>query len=242
MKTTLTRLSAVLIASALSMAASGALAQTAKPAAKAAKPAAAKAKGGKDKIQTKEELRACMMLKESNIARTADLEKRNEVNRQQKADIMKAPESVAAAAKADVEAKLAIVKEADALVKENAKAISDWNERMAEFEKNSKEMRNADRRRQVLKEERYALKAKDDKLVADRAVKITAYEAAVAAANDGIAARAKAAEDWNKSNDALADEEDRLAEARDKWMAECANRRFLDDDEKEIKAEMKAGK
>ncbi|UUZ50325.1 hypothetical protein LP420_10625 [Massilia sp. B-10] len=183
-----------------------------------------------------------MMLKESNIARTADLEKRNEENRKQKADIMKAPETVAASAKADVEAKLAIVKEADALVKENSKAISDWNERMADFEKNSKEMRNADHGCQVLKDERYALKAKDDKLVADRATKITAYEAAVTAANEGIVARAKAAEEWNKSNDALADEEDRLAEARDKWMADCANRRFLDDDEKEIKAEMKAGK
>lgn len=241
MKTTMTRLSAVLIASALSMAASGALAQTAKPAAKAAKPAAGK-KTGADKLQTKEELRACMMLKESNIARTADLEKRNEENRKQKAAIMQSPETAAAAAKADVDAKLASVREADNLVKENAKAINDWNERMADFDKNSKEMRNADRRRQVLKDERYALKAKDDKLVADRAAKIAEYEASVSAANEQIAARAKVAADWNKSNDALADEEDRLAEARDKWMAECAKRRYLDDDEKEIKAEMKAGK
>src|SRR4051812_23518989 len=99
MKTTMTRLSAVLIASALSMAASGALAQTAKPAAKAAKPAAGKAKSGTDKIQTKEELRACMMLKESNIARTAELEKRNEENRAKKTAIMQSPESAAAAAK-----------------------------------------------------------------------------------------------------------------------------------------------
>ncbi|HEU4777964.1 MAG TPA: hypothetical protein VFS95_14180, partial [Telluria sp.] len=102
MKTTLTRLSAVLIASALSMTASGALAQTAKPAPKAAKPAPTKAKSGSDKLQTKEELRACMMLKESNIARTADLEKRNEENRAQKAVLMQSPEAAAAAAKADV--------------------------------------------------------------------------------------------------------------------------------------------
>src|SRR6202007_2372630 len=153
-------------------------------------------------------------------------------------ELMKSPEEASAAAKADVDAKLADVKAGDALVRENSKAISDWNERMADFEKNSKEMRNADRRRQVLKDERYALKAKDDKLVAERGEKIKIYEASVAAANEKIAERAKAGAAWNKSNDALADEEDRLAEARDKWMADCANRRFLDDDEKEIRAEM----
>ncbi|SHH21675.1 hypothetical protein [Massilia sp. CF038] len=235
MKTTLHRLSAVLIAAALSTTASVTLAQSAKPAAKSAK-------AGKDKLQTKEELRACMLLREDNLARAADLEKRNEESLKKKALLAQSPETGVAAAKAEVEVKLAEVRAADALVKENSEAVASWNERMADFEKNSKDMRNADRRRQVLKDERYALKAKDEKLVADRALKVTAYEASVAAANEKIANGGRAAEEWNKNNDALADEQDRLSDARDKWHAECANRRFIDTDEAEIKKEMKARK
>lgn len=190
---------------------------------------------GADKLMSRDELRACMKLKESNIARTTEIEQRNEQNRKEKQELLQAPDN-AQAVRANVELRLEAVKQADALVREHGKAVEDWNERMAEFEKKSKDMRNERQRRQTMKDERYELKAKDEKLISDRAEKIAAYERAVTEANEKINQRAKLNEAWNKRNQELADDEDKLVEARDKWMTECSRRRYLEDDEKLIKA------
>lgn len=244
MKTTINRLSAVLIASALSLAATQAMAQT--PPAKApAKPAAKAKPTGKDKLQTKEELRACMMLKESNNARTTELDAKAEQMRKEKQELLKAPPPQdLTAEKAAVEAKLNEFKAADAAVGENTKVINAWNDRLADFEQRSKIMANAERERKKLMSEREGLKVKEEKLVAERAVKHAAYEEAVTAINAKITsgATSNANADWNKRNNALADEQERLSADRDRWLADCGNRRFIDDDEREIRKEMKAGK
>lgn len=226
------RLSYTLIAAALACGSCSALAQAS---ATKAVPAKGKPKAGPDKIMSKEELRACMALKDGNNKQAAELELRNEQNRKEKQAIQQSPDS-AKADRAGIDANLAAVKQADALVRENGQAIQAWNDKMADFDKNSKDMRNADRRRQVLKQERFELTANDKKLVAERAEKITAYERSVAEYNAKIGDSGKAAEEWNKRNDALADDGERLSAARDKWLAECSNRRFREDDEVAIKA------
>jgi len=230
MKTSINRLSAVLIASALSLAALPAMAQT--PAKQSVKK-----QGKNDKLQTKEELRACIDLKASNNARINELDKLAEENRKEKQALLNAPKDTGAAdAKADVDAKLAIFKESDAAVAANTAALKDWEARMAEFEQRSKIMSNAERARKKMGEEREALMTKEKGLVADRDAKYKVYEASVAAANATIAKGGNANAEWNKKNAALAAEQEKLQASRDKWLAECANRRFLDDDEKEIKA------
>lgn len=241
MKTSINRLSALLIASSLALASAHTLAQA--PASTAAKAQAAtkapsanaKRRNANDKVMSRDELRACMKLKDSNVARTAEIEQRNEQNRKEKEALLAAPQA-APADRADIDAKLELVKQADALVRENGKAIEAWNARNAEFAEKSKEMRNAARRGQVLREEQFKLKAENEKLVADRAAKVVVYEKAVTDYNAQIGKRSNGNEEWNKKNAQLAADEDLLVAARDKWMAECSDRRFREDDEIAIRA------
>jgi hypothetical protein len=231
MKTTINRLSAVLIASALSLVATQTVAQTPAP------KQSVKKQGKNDKLQTKEELRACMQLKDANNARIIELDKRAEENRKEKQALLNAPKDTGAAdAKAEVESTLAVFKAADALVAANTAALKDWEARKDDFEERSKIMANADRAKKKLMEERDALKAKEAGLVADRDQKYKLYEASVNKANESIGSRGNANADWNKKNAALVEEQEKLQASRDKWFAECANRRFIDTDEKEIKA------
>lgn len=245
MNTKLHRILTLAIASTLSLG-SHAMAQsqpTKAPAAKTpAKPVKAlpstdegKRRGKGDRIMTRDELRACMTLKESNERSTAELDRRRTAIDKERAELANAPDS-STAIRAAVDEKLKAVQQADAAFGEHAKAIEDWNERMADFEKRSKDMRNADRRRQVLKQEQFALKANGDKLQAERDAKVAAYEASVKEANEKIAQGADRNSDWNKRNDQLTDDEQDLLDSRRKWASECGDRRFREEDEIAIKA------
>lgn len=190
---------------------------------------------GKDKLMTLDELRTCMKLRESNIASAYDIEKRNEQNHNEKQALLNASDG-SKESRAEVDALLEAVKQADTLVREHGKAIEDWNERSVEFEKKAKDMRNERQRRQRLKDERIELKEVDEKLIADRTAKVALYERAVDEVNKKINQRSKLNEAWNKRNEQLADDQDKLVESRNKWTVECSRRRFLEEDEKAIKA------
>lgn len=236
MNRTLNHVSALLISSALALASSHVSAQA--PAQKKDPAASAKTKArttGTDKLMTLEELRVCMKLQDSNNALTLEIEQRNEQNSKERLDLLNAPDS-AQMTRAEVDAQLEAVKQADVAVREHGKAVEEWNEKAAEFEKKAKDMRNERQRRAVLKQERIDLKKIDDKLIADRTEKIALYERSVTQANEKITQRAKLNEAWNKRNEQLADDRDKLLESRARYMAECASRRFLEDDEKLIKA------
>ena len=164
--------------------------------------------------------------------------------RRERAELINAPAPVSADPKVEVEPFLKAAQDADAKVREHAKAVQEWNDRMAEFEAKSKDMRNADRRRTVLKQEQLALKASEGPLVATQRDAIAAYERAVADYNKKIESGRGAGgadvntrnADWNKRNAELVQVEDRLNAARRKWTSECGNRRFREDDETAIKA------
>lgn len=229
-------------AAALSLGALPAMAQSQPAKASSAKAVKAlpstdegKRRGKGDIILSKEELRACMALKASNDKGGLEMERRRVELDKERDELANAPDS-GDAARAAVAEKLNAVKEADAALDAHAKAVEDWNERMADFEKRSKDMRNADRRRQVLKQEQFALKANEEKLMAERKEKVAVYEAAVKDANDKIAQGGKRNADWNARNEQLADAEQDLLDARHKWASECGDRRFREEDEIAIKA------
>lgn len=209
------------------------------PAAKPAKPLPAtddaKRRGKGDRIMTKDELRACMRLKESNDSGMTDMERRRTALDKEREELANAPDS-SAAIRAVPDQKLAELKQADASYAAHGKAIQDWNDRMAEFEARAKDMRNADRRREVLRQEHLALKATEAKLLAERNDKVAAYEASVKEANDKLAQSPNRNAEWNKRSEALASEEQALLESRRKWATECGDRRFREDDEAAIKA------
>lgn len=211
------------------------------PAARADKAAAlpssdpGKRRGKGDRVMTKDELRACMSLKDRNDRSMAELDGRRTALDKERGALANAPDS-SAALQAVVADKLKAAKEVDATYGVHAKAIQDWNARMAEFEKDGKNQRNAERVHQALVQEQVALKATEEKLLAERKEKITAYEAAVKEANDKIAQGGTRNSDWNKRNEQLALAEQELLDSRRKWASECGDRRFREDDEKAIKA------
>ncbi len=226
----LPRLCAVLIASTLSLTTAHTLAQT-----PAAKPSVKK-QGKADKLQTKEELRACMALRDSNNARIAELDKKAEENSRERQALLNAPKDTGAAdARAQVEADLAVYKAADAKVAENIKLLKDWDVRKEDFDQRSKIMSNADRAKKKLDEERTALMKVQKEVEAEREAKYKVYEAAIAKANAAAGTVGNAAAEWNKKNAALVAEREELQASRDKWLNECGNRRYIDTDETEIK-------
>lgn len=201
-----------------------------------AKPAAAKAAAPKsaDKLMSKDELRACMKMKDDIEARKVDLAKRAEQLKKDR-DLVSQPDPAVAKFRADVEAQLARVREADAAVKANAERVNEWNEKMATFDATKKEMRNADRRANVLRQERVELERETKALEQARSEQVAIYDDLISKAN-GLRGNGDRAAEWNKRNDALADEEDALIDQRANYAADCANRRFREDDEAAIKA------
>ncbi|PWF42504.1 hypothetical protein [Massilia glaciei] len=227
MSKTVNRLSGLLIASALL--------SLANPAAIAQKPGAAKA--GNDKVMTREELRSCMKLKAANLAHVKELNDKLDAHGDEREKLLAAtPVDTGKGLREEAGRQLEIVKAADALVVENSKQIDAWNERMAEFHKNKKDMRQAFRKEQELKAERNVLQAKNDGLIADRTAKVAVYEASVAAANAAIVQTGSGNEEWNKRNKELALEEAQLKASRQRYTDDCASRRFREDDEKAINA------
>lgn len=217
----------MILATAVALAGSHALAQA--PAKKA------------DKIMTKDELRACMTLDRDNERRTDEIEKRHEVLSRERDELEKIKDDTGPQ-RAEIDKLLEEVKQADAKVGENAAGIEDWNNRMAEFTKRKKDMRNAARREQVLKQERLKLEAANEQVLAERGARIAAYEKAVEALNQHTAQRGGASVEWNKRYEALRVEEAELNKSKDKWTAECSNRRFRENDELAIKKELAAKK
>lgn len=226
--------SAVGMACAVCLAGPAAAQAPAKPAAAktaAAKPAAAKPV---DNLLSKEELRACMKQKADIDARKADIAQRSEQLKKDR-ELVSQPDPAIVKMRADVDAQLARVREADAAVKANAELVNDWNERMATFEATKKEMRNADRRGNVLRQERIELERETKRLEQARSEQVAIYDDLINKAN-GMRGGEDRAAAWNKRNDALADEADALIDVQANYSADCANRRFREDDEAAIKA------
>lgn len=187
-----------------------------------------------DKLMSKEELRACMKQKDDIEARKVDLAKRAEQLKKDR-ELVSQPDPAMVKMRADLDTQLTRVREADMAVKANAERVNDWNERMATFEANKKEMRNADRRANVLKQERGELERETAKLNEARATQVAIYDDMINKANAARGVDDRAAQ-WNKRNDALINDEDALIDLRASYSADCANRRFREDDEAAIKA------
>lgn len=242
MTITLSRLASLVLACALPLGAAHAAGQsgTAAPAKGAAVKSGpvnddAKRRGKGDRLLTRDELRACMRLKEGNDAGTAEIARRQDALDKEREALASAP-APGGDARALVDERLKAVQQADAAYAAYGKTVEDWNARMAEFEARAKDMRNADRRRTVLKQEQAELKTTEQKLVTERNAAIAAYEASVKDANAKLAQGSGGNAAWNKKSEALAADEKALLASRGKWTTECGQRRFREDDETAIKA------
>jgi chromosome segregation ATPase len=184
-------------------------------------------------VMSKDELRACMKLNADTKA---------------KAQLLEAPVATLAADRQkidDAKAEIAVIRQevdkhkdafqtANDAVKSSTSRIDAWSAELKELE--ASPMKSAERRKKELLLERNELASKEKALIVQRDSEYKLYEAAVARFNErgkGLDAQVL---DWNQRNKSLASELDRVTDMREEYAADCANRRFREDDETAIKS------
>jgi chromosome segregation ATPase len=204
-----------------------------------AKPAANKSLGGKaatGKLLTRDELRACMKRLDNFNAGTKDLAARRIALDAEKDDLAKSGEALKAE-RADVETKLAAVREWEGRMKAYGADVVAFNKRTAELqEATNLTQREREARAKELEPERDRLAKGREPLAAEEARVVPVYQAAVAAYNAKAGPRDGKVADWNARNKALNDETQKQEGERTSWLLECADRPYREDDEIAIKA------
>jgi chromosome segregation ATPase len=202
----------------------------------ASKPAASKTlsgKAGSGKVLTLEELRACMKRQEGVGLSNKDLAQRRAALDREKEGLVKSGEALQAA-RADVEAKLAAVREWEGRMRAHGAEIETFNKRLKAAEELSANQR--ERQAKEFDAERERLNKARQPLTEDEARLVPAYQNAVKSYNEQAAAREVLVTEWNGRNQALNDANQKNEEERSIWVNECASRPYREDDEIAIKA------
>lgn len=231
----------------LALAACAAAAQTtatkpvAKPAAKPATTPATKPAGktlggntsGGGKLMTRDELRSCLKrLDDINQAAKQIDQLRPALDGER--DALKASGEVLKTERAELDRKLAAVREWEGRVRAHAVAIESFNQRSAAVEGAPRDQRQ--KLLEELKLDREQLNKTRETLAAEEAALVPAYRDSAKSYNERAIARDAKVTDWNQRNTAAVDNSVAQQEARALWLNECANRPYQEDDEIAIKA------
>lgn len=205
------------------------------PAAPAVKAAGPKTLGGNaavGKMLTREELRTCMKRLDGVNVSTKDLEQRRAALDKEKEDLVKSGDALKAE-RADVDAKLAAVRDWEGRMRVHGTEIEAFNQRVKAAEEAPRSKREElakelDAERDRLAKARVPLGEEEARLV-------PVYQSAVKAYNDKALARDAIVADWNGRNKAINELSLKQEEDRSAWLSECANRPYREDDEIAIK-------
>jgi len=207
------------------------------PAAPAVKAAGPKTLGGKapvGKMLTRDELRTCLKRLDGVNASTKDLEQRRIALDKEKEDLVKSGD-VLKAERADVDAKLAAVRDWEGRVRAHGAEIEAFNQRLKAADEGPR-----GKREEMAKEfeaERERLNKARAPLGEEEARVVPVYQSAVKGYNEKAQARDALVADWNGRNKAMNEQSLKHDEERSAWLAECANRPYREDDEIAIKRE-----
>ena len=225
----------LLVLCTLALAAAPLFAQTAP--AKAAPKAAGKTLGGNaassGKLMSREELRSCLKrLDDLNLA-VKDLEaQRPSLDRER--DELKVGGDALKAERAEVDSRLVAVREWEGRMRSHGSEIEAFNKRSAALQEAPRGQQ--DSLAAQLNGERDRLQKAREALGTEEAGLVPAYQSQAKAYNERALARDAKVTDWNARNAAAVDASVKQQEARLLWLNECANRPYLEDDEKAIKA------
>lgn len=205
------------------------------PAAPAVKAAGPKTLGGKapvGKMLSRDELRACLKRLDGVNASSKDLEQRRAALDKEKEDLVKSGDALKAD-RADVDAKLAAVRDWEGRMRAHGAEIETFNQRLKAADEAPKGKREEmakeiDAERERLGKARVPLGEEEARLV-------PAYQNAVKAYNDKAQARDAVVADWNGRNKAINEVSVKHEDERSAWLSECANRPYREDDEVAIK-------
>jgi Spy/CpxP family protein refolding chaperone len=233
--TLLQRPAAVAACFLLAGAASLVSAQTApvKPGAKPADKTLGGKATGSGKLMTRDELRTCLKRLEDVNQSGRDIEaQRPGLDRER--EELKASGETLKTDRLEVERLLAAVREWEGRVRAHAVDIETFNKRSATLTDlpRGEQQKVTDE----LKLERERLESVRGALSVDEAKLVPAYQTTTKTYNERALARDAKVTDWNARNTASVDAAAKQQEARALWLNECANRPYLEDDEKAIKA------
>ncbi len=196
-----------------------------------------KALGGKvvagSKMLTRDELRACMKRLDDVNAAGKDLQPRRTALDAEREELLKSGEALKTL-KADVETKLAAVREWQERMRAHAVEIEAFNRKAKAVEEAPRNQR--EELSKALEADRDNLNKVRATLVDEEARLVPAYETSVRAYNERALARDAVVNDWNVRNKALNDHGIKVENDRTDWLNECANRPYREDDEIAIKA------
>lgn len=219
----------------LAFAASVAVAQT-EPAKAGTKPAG-KTLGGKTagsgKLMTRDELRSCLKRLDDLNRDVKDVEtQRPQLDRER--DELKASGELLKAERAELDRQLAAVREWESRIRAHRAEVESFNQRSAALQEASRNQQ--EKLAEELKDDRERLQKAREVLATEEATLVPAYQNTVKTYNERATARDAKVADWNQRNGAAVDAAVKQQEARALWLNECANRPYLEDDEKAVKA------
>lgn len=198
--------------------------------------AAPKTLGGKaasGKLLTRDELRVCLQRLDTINTGSKDLEQRRIALDAEKAEIGKGGESLKAEL-AEVNVKLAAVREWEGRSATHGSEVEAYNKRMKALDEMTRNQRES--ALVELNAERERLTKARAVIDADVARVLPVYQDAAKAYNQKALARDALIVSWNERNKALNDDALKFDEERQSWLGECANRPYREDDEIAIKA------
>lgn len=185
------------------------------------------------KLLTRDELRACMKRLDDVNAGSKDLPQRRAALDAERDELLKSGEALKAM-KADVEAKLALVRGWQERMRAHAAEIEAFNRKAKAVEEAPSSERAA--LSKALEVERDSLNKGRATLVEEEGRLVPAYESGVRAYNEQALARDAVVKDWNARNKAFTESTAAIEDQRTDWLIECANRPYREDDEIAIKA------
>ena len=219
----------------LAIATSAARAQSV-PAKAGAKPAG-KTLGGKatasGKQMTRDELRRCLKQLDDVNQAAKDVDAQRLRLDSEREALQKSGDALKAE-RVEVDRRLAAVREWEVRMRALTVDIEGFNKRNAEVQEAPRGRQEA--LAEGLKVDRERLEKTREVLAAEEARLVPAYKSAAKAYNEQVVERDAKVSDWNQRNTTAADASVKHEEARARWLEECANRPYLEDDEKAIRA------
>lgn len=200
-----------------------------------ARPGPPKTLGGKaasGKLLTRDELRSCLKRLDETQAAAKDLAQRRAALDKEMDELNKSGDALKAE-RADVEAKLAAVREWETRMRAHGVEVEAFNQRSKALEQAPRAER--EQTSKALEAERERLTQARAPLAADEARLVPAYQSAVKSYNERALARDAVVADWNQRNKALNEAALQQDEKRSAWLSECANRPYDEADEIAIK-------
>ena len=191
--------------------------------------------GGKapvGKLLTRDELRSCLKRLEGVNLATKDLEGRRVALDKEKDDLARSGEALKTE-RADVDTKLAAVRDWETRMRAHGVEIEAFNKRLTDAQSAPVNQREA--LGKELEAERERLNKSRVPLADEEARLVPAYQNAVKGYNDKAQARDALVADWNGRNKVLNESAAKADDERSAWLVECANRPYREDDEIAIK-------